>query len=276
MPGGGELAQESAEQPSPLAETAASGPVLSSDREAGLSAESALTVLLPVHNEANSIEQVLTEFWEEVVRRTSAKVLICEDGSTDGTDRVLQDLALRYPMRFVTGANRKGYADAVQDGLEQVDTSFVFFADSDGQYYPEDFWKLWPHVGDYDMVIGCKINRDEPWHRFILSRGFHLLAKIMTGVSLKDMDCGFRVLRREVATQILPEVGSLPFSFWAEFTILAETRGVRITEVPVSHKSRNYGTTSIYTLQRLPLIVLTQILGLATLSRRLKRNRRKA
>jgi len=270
------LAQESAEQESRLVEPAESGPALSSNGEGGLRAESALTVLLPVHNEANSIERVLTEFWEEVVRPTSAKVLICEDGSTDGTERVLQELSLKYPMRFVTGANRKGYADAVQDGLEQVDTSFVFFADSDGQYYPQDFWKLWPHVANYDMVIGHKINRDEPLHRFILSRGFHLLAKVMTGVSLKDMDCGFRVLRREVAAEILPEVGALPFSFWAEFTILAETRGVRIREVPVSHKSRNYGTTSIYTLQRLPLIVLLQILGLATLSRRLKRSHRKA
>ncbi len=80
------MAQESAERPAPLAETAESGRALSSHREAELRAESALTLLLPVHNEANSIEQVLAEFWETVVRPTAAKILICEDGSTDGTD----------------------------------------------------------------------------------------------------------------------------------------------------------------------------------------------
>ena len=234
------------------------------------SPEGALTVLLPVHNEAQTIEKVLAGFWQEVVQPLSAKILICEDGSTDGTERVLERLAQTYPMQFVAESERKGYAGAVRDGLEQVDTPQVFFADSDGQYYPEDFWKLWPHLADYDMVIGRKVKRDEPRHRLVLSRGFHLLAKLMTGVPLTDMDCGFRLLRREVVDAVLPEVGALPYSFWAEFTILAYKRGLRILEVPVSHRSRLHGETSIYQWNRLPMIVDRQFRGLATLSRRLR------
>jgi glycosyltransferase involved in cell wall biosynthesis len=229
-----------------------------------------LTVLLPVHNEAQTIERVLAGFWEVVVGPTSAKVLICEDGSTDGTGEVLRRLAGRYPLRFENGTGRKGYAGAVRDGLLHVDTSTVFFADSDGQYYPEDFWKLWPHLKEYDMVIGRKVNRDEPAHRLILSWGFHLLAKIMTGVPLRDMDCGFRVLRRDVVERILPEVGSLPYSFWAEFTILAYQRGIRILEVPVSHRARFSGSTSIYQWDRIPKIVRSQFRGLTDLARRLR------
>ena len=236
----------------------------------GASSDGGLTILLPVHNEAQTIEQVLAGFWEAVVQPTSAKILICEDGSTDGTGDVLRRLAGKYPLRFVNGTDRKGYAGAVRDGLLQIDTSQVFFADSDGQYYPEDFWKLWRHVEEYDMIVGSKVNRSEPLHRLLLSRGFHLLAKVMTGVPLQDMDCGFRILRRDVADKVLPEVRSLPYSFWAEFTILAYRKGIRILEVPVSHRSRLNGDTSIYQWNRLPMIVRRQFRGLIELARRLR------
>jgi len=236
----------------------------------GASSDGGLTILLPVHNEAQTIEQVLAGFWEAVVQPTSAKILICEDGSTDGTGEVLRRLAGKYPLRFVNGTDRKGYAGAVRDGLLQIDTSQVFFADSDGQYYPEDFWKLWRHVEEYDMIVGSKVNRSEPLHRLLLSRGFHLLAKVMAGVPLQDMDCGFRILRRDVADKVLPEVRSLPYSFWAEFTILAYRKGIRILEVPVSHRSRLNGDTSIYQWNHLPMIVRRQFRGLIELARRLR------
>jgi len=229
-----------------------------------------LTVFLPVHNEATTIEAVVEAFYDQVIRPTAATLLICEDGSTDGTGEVLDRLETRFPMVLEKGGARKGYADAVRDGLRRVETPLVFFADSDGQYYPEDFWKLLPYAQDYDMVIGRKVNREEPFHRIALSRGFHVLAKTITGVPLQDMDCGFRLLRRETVDAILPEVGSLPYSFWAEFTILAYRRGLRILEVPVSHRSRLNGTTSIYKWERLPAIVVRQFLGLTTLSRRLR------
>lgn len=231
-----------------------------------------LTVFLPVHNEADVIEEVLDTFYAKVVSPTSARLLVCEDGSTDGTGAVLDRLAAKYPMWLEKAGIRKGYAGAVRDGLASVTTPFVFFADSDGQYYPEDFWKLAPYAGEYDMVIGRKVNRDEPRHRILLSWGFHLLAKVLTDVPLNDMDCGFRILRRATIDRVLPEVGSLPYSFWAEFTILAYRRGLRIIEVPVSHRSRLRGTTSIYKPSRLPVIVSRQFMGLLALSRRLKRS----
>ncbi len=233
-----------------------------------------LTVFLPVYNEAEVIEPVIDAFYSQVILPTGARLLVCEDGSRDGTAAVLERLASKYPMDLRTGPARKGYADAVRDGLREVDTPFVFFTDSDGQYYPEDFWKLVPYAKDYDMVIGRKMNRDEPWHRILLSRGFHILAKTLTSVPLQDMDCGFRVLRRETIQRILPDVRSLPYSFWAEFSILSYRRGLRILEVPVSHRSRPSGTTTIYRLERLPAIVARQFLGLVALSRRLRREGR--
>jgi glycosyltransferase involved in cell wall biosynthesis len=230
-----------------------------------------LTVFLPVYNEAKSISQILRDFHGRVVAPCRAKLLVCEDGSTDGSREVLERLARELPMGLVTGPGRKGYARAARDGLGLIDTPYVFFADSDGQYDPADFWKIWNARGTYDMVIGRKEQRQEKLYRTVLSRGFHLLVKAFTSVPLKDMDCGFRLIRREVVEAVLPEVRSLKYSFWAEFSIVAYRKGFRILEVPVSHRPSARGGTSIYSWNRMPRILLMQVLGLLRLAYRLNR-----
>ncbi len=234
-----------------------------------------LTVFLPVHNEAETIREVLDVVYREVVVPTGAELLVCEDGSTDGTDQVLRELAQTYPMRLLAGGSRKGYADAVREGLQQIRTPLTFFADSDGQYDPRDFWRLWPHAAEYDIVVGHKVSRNEPLHRILLSRGFHVLAKMTTEVPLKDMDCGFRLVRQEVVEEVLPEATTLRYSFWAEFTMIAYRKGFRILEVPITHRPRPRGTTSIYTVDRLPRIMSHQFVGLLTLGLRLRNPPRK-
>lgn len=228
-----------------------------------------LTVFLPVYNEAGSITEVLDGFYNEVVRPLGAELLVCEDGSSDDSPAVLQRLAQRIPMRLVTSRTRKGYGGALRDGLRLVETNFVFIADSDGQYAPSEFWKIWNAAGTYDMVIGRKIRRQERFYRAVLSRGFHLLVKAFTNVPLEDMDCGFRLIRREIIPKVLPEVRSLRYSFLAEFSIIAFRKGYRIAEVPVVHRARINGSTSIYSWNRLPWILAFQIAGLLRLARRL-------
>jgi glycosyltransferase involved in cell wall biosynthesis len=247
----------------------------SSAGPSGRIAKPGLTVFLPVHNEAETIREVLDVVYREVVVPTGAELLVCEDGSTDGTDEVLRELAKTYPMRLLAGGSRKGYADAVREGLERIRTPLTFFADSDGQYDPRDFWRLWPHAAEYDIVVGHKVVRDEPFHRILLSRGFHVLAKMTTEVPLKDMDCGFRLVRREVVEEVLPEATTLRYSFWAEFTMIAYRKGFRILEVPITHRQRPRGTTSMYPIDRLPAIMGHQFVGLLALARRLRNPPRK-
>jgi dolichol-phosphate mannosyltransferase len=230
-----------------------------------------LTVLLPVYNEANSIEPVLRELRDQVAQPYHARFLVCEDGSTDGTPAVLTRLAPELGFALESHPGRRGYADAVRNGLGLANSPVVFFTDSDGQYDPADFARLWKEIGTQDMVIGRKVERGESFYRIVLSRGFHILIKAFTGVPLEDMDCGFRLIRKDVITAVLPEVRSLHYSFWAEFSILAYRRGFRILEVPVSHRARLQGGSSIYTWNRLPRILILQVLGLLRLARRLNR-----
>jgi glycosyltransferase involved in cell wall biosynthesis len=231
-----------------------------------------LTLFLPVYNEVSSIEGVLRGFYEQVARPLGAQLLVCEDGSSDGTPEVLEKLAREIPMRLVTSRERKGYGGAMRDGLRLVETPYVFIADSDGQYDPSEFWKIWNAADSYDMVIGCKVHREERFYRTLLSRGFHMMIKALTSVPLTDMDCGFRLIRRDVIAKVLPDVRSLRYSFLAEFSIVAYRKGFRVLEVPVSHRARLNGTTSIYAWNRIPWIIYHQVMGLLRLAWRLNRS----
>ncbi len=229
-------------------------------------------IIIPAHNEGNSIEEVLRSFSSEVARKLGSEILVCEDGSTDNTREVLGRLARELPLRVVTEETRLGYASGVRRGLMLAEGDVLFFSDSDGQYDPRDFWNLEKAMDGVDMVIGRKTKREESLYRIVLSRGFHILARLLFDLRLNDIDCGFRLIRQSIVNQILPEVRDLPYSFWAEFTIVAASRNVRIAEVPVSHRSRLHGNTTIYQPRSLPSIIANQLLGLLKLRSRLRKS----
>jgi glycosyltransferase involved in cell wall biosynthesis len=227
-----------------------------------------LSVLTPVHDEAFSISETLSQIYRSVVLKTHAEVIVCEDGSSDGTAELLAKIQPSYGFQLFSTPARLGYSGAVRRGLALCSGDLIFFTDSDGQYDPEDFWKLWKAMGNADMVVGRKVKRVEGFHRRWLSQGFNALVRALFGVRLTDMDSGFRLIRRQVATQITEKVKSLPYSFWAEFSILAWREGFKIVEVPVSHRSRLYGNTTIYPPLKVPQIIVLQLLGLIRLKRR--------
>lgn len=221
-----------------------------------------LSMVFPVYNEAPTIEKVLLAYCKEIATKIPAEIIVAEDGSTDGTKEILLSLENRIPIKLFLGEDRKGYARAVSGALKRATSDLIFFSDSDGQYRPKDFWVLWEKRDGYDMVIGQKVRRREPQHRILLSKGFHMMVKALFGVNLHDIDCGFRLMRREVVDAIINDVRCLEHSFWAEFTIRAFLKGYRIAEVPICHRSRAYGFTHIYKLKKIPWIVLRQVKGL--------------
>ena len=224
-----------------------------------------LSVVMPVHNEAAGIERVVSAFYDEIIRKTGAEFIIAEDGSTDGTKEVLQNISTKLPIRLYLGRRRKGYALAAKDALRQASSAYVLFSDSDGQYIPSDFWSIWSKKDDADVVIGTKVNRAEGVHRLILSRGFHFFVRVLFGVRLRDIDSGFRLVKRTMLLSVLDNVEKLEYSFWGEFTIRAHSSNAKIVEVPVRHYARAEGGTRIYGIRKLPFIVSKQFLGLVRL-----------
>jgi dolichol-phosphate mannosyltransferase len=231
----------------------------------GLDGRTTISVLLPVYNEARTVSGILKTYHEEICKRMSAKLIVAEDGSTDGTKEVLASLQNEIPIVLRSDLNRKGYAKAASDALKICSSDWIFFSDSDGQYSPADFWKLWKQRNDFDMIIGRKVHRSEGAYRIVLAKSFHKLVNGAFSLNLHDADCGFRLIREQVIRSVIDKVRFLKYSFWAEFTIRASLEGFRICEVPINHGSRAHGDTQIYKPSKIAMIVLKQLEGLALL-----------
>ena len=224
-----------------------------------------LSVVLPAYNEEETIREVVIEYFQEIVTKLPSEFVVAEDGSNDRTPEILSSLAKEFPISLFSDPRRKGYAKGVGDALKKCKQEWIFFSDSDGQYSPSDFWRLWKNRNGCDMIIGRKVHRNEGIHRTILSKSFHGLFNQLFRLNLRDADCGFRLIRREVIQSIVEETRILRFSFWAEFTIRACLKGFKIREIPINHASRQNGGTRIYTLSKIPLIILKQLKGIAQL-----------
>lgn len=229
-----------------------------------------ISLLLPVYNEAETIEETILEYYNEIGTKIPLEIIVSEDGSTDGTKEVLRELNEKIPMKLILGKKRKGYMKGVKDGLRKVSSDFVFFVDSDGQHVASDFWKVYERRDKYDLIVGKKIKRSDSAHRIILSRVFHLIVRALFHLPIHDPDTAYRLIRKEVLQDILEEVEVLEYSFWTEFTVRAFRKGFRIAEVPVIHRRRSQGDTRLYQWNKLPKIVISQFVGLFKLTAQLE------
>jgi dolichol-phosphate mannosyltransferase len=232
-----------------------------------------LQIVLPVHNEAESIAGVLSEIHAALAPTLEIEFILSEDGSRDGTPEVLRELATRLPAIVMSEPRRKGYARAVLDALDRAETTHVLFLDSDGQYDPRDFWDLYAHREAYDVVKGWRKPRSDTFTRRLMSRAFGLVHRMFFRVSLHDASCSFVLMRRAAVRPLLPELGVLTEGFWWEFTARAALHGLRILEVPVRHRPRAAGQTRVYHPGAVPGIAWRNLRGLFVIWREARRVR---
>jgi len=226
-----------------------------------------IAVLMPVHNEAETIEESVTEFHDVISRRMPLELVLSEDGSTDDTESVIEELSGRIPLKAVLSTSRKGYAGGIKDGLKLVRADYVLITDSDGQHDPRDFWKLWNLRMKYDVVSGWRKERADALYRKAMSRLFQLRIKSTFNLpNLMDITAPFKLMRTEVALEIAEKCKYMSESFWNEFSVRAHFGGYSIGETPVAHRSRaDKSATRVYRLSKMPKIVLAQLRALSKL-----------
>ena len=221
-----------------------------------------LDVVLPVYNEEKSLKAVLLALYDEIHPKVSMRFIISEDGSTDRTLAILYDLCTILPMELLTHDSRMGYSSAMKRVFRKVQAPYVLCVDSDGQYDPKDFWKLWSARDKSDIVTGYRKHRVDSKLRLFLSRACYLCFRPFFPKNIHDPSCSFVLFRKEVAQALVPTLGLTNEGFWWEFMIRAKQHGLRVSEQAVHHRARFAGNTKIYTYLYIPGIVLRHIVAM--------------
>jgi glycosyltransferase involved in cell wall biosynthesis len=198
-----------------------------------------LSVVIPVYNEEQSLRPLyaaLTDALERVGQ--SYEVIFVDDGSTDGSFAVLQELHAGDARICVVRFRRNfGKTPALVAGFTRARGDIIFTMDADLQDDPAEIPQFLERlVEDYDLVSGWKYPRHDPISKTLPSLVFNRVVGLTTGVRIHDMNCGFKAYRRELIDDL-----KLYGELHRFIPVLAAQRGFRISEVKVRHHPRKYG-----------------------------------
>jgi glycosyltransferase involved in cell wall biosynthesis len=226
-----------------------------------------IAVLMPIHNEAETIGESVTEFYNVISPKTPLELVLSEDGSTDNTKNVIEKLSETIPLKAILSTSRKGYAGGIKNGLKLVKANYILITDSDGQQDPRDFWKLWNLRMKYDIVSGWRKKRADALYRKIMSKIFQWRIKRAFNLpNLLDITAPFKLMKTEVAIEIAEKCKYMSESFWNEFSVRAHVSGFSIGETIVAHRSRaDKSATRVYKPWKIPKIALAQLMALSKL-----------
>jgi glycosyltransferase involved in cell wall biosynthesis len=203
-----------------------------------------ISVFFPAYNEQSNLETIVTEtrrVLEELAM--DYEIIIVDDGSTDGTSALADDLARQDPrVKAVHHESNKGYGAALGSGLRSATKELVFYTDADNQFDVDELKAFLPALENADLVLGYRLRRQDPWPRLVVARVYNLMIRLLFGLRVRDIDCSFKLFRRALVEDI--DLRSQTGLGDAEILIKALKAGARVRELPVSHFRRLRGSTS--------------------------------
>ena len=205
--------------------------------------EPVLTIIVPAYNEEAAIEKTLTGLLS--LYRDWAEIILVNDGSTDRTAELASSLE---GVRVLSHKRNFGYGAALKTGISRARTDLVCFFDSDGQHDPEDVTRLYEALGSADMVVGSRGGsafKD-------LRRGpgkmvLHLLANLLSGKKIPDLNSGLRLIRRDI---LLRYLHLLPDGFSASTTssMVFMVRNYQVRYIDIRVRART-GKSQVHQLR---------------------------
>lgn len=210
-----------------------------------------ISFIIPAMNEEKTIETLYQGIKKNLRDiECSWEVIFIDDGSTDGSWKVMQELALKSSLHVKSYRfpKNRGKADALALGYQLAQGDIVFTMDADLQDDPAEIPRFIEKLEEgNDIVTGWKRKRFDPWHKVLPSRVFNSVLSRVTGVNLHDHNCGYKAYRKEVVKS-LPMYGDMH----RMVPSLASFKGFSTAEIEVEHHARVHGVSK-YGWERLTI-----------------------
>ena len=203
-----------------------------------------ISVIFPAFNEEGNIRCTVETMLKVLPKvATRWEVIVVDDGSSDATALMCDRLKARYPeVEVIRHEQNRGYGAALKSGIMAAKYNLIFFSDSDGQFNYRDLEQLICWSKDYDIVAGYRAKRHDPLYRRVNALGWNILVRLVLGIKVRDIDCAFKLFRREVFDHV--QIRSVGAMVNTEILAQATQLGMRIHQVKVSHFPRRQGKQS--------------------------------
>lgn len=211
-----------------------------------------LTAFFPAYNDQHTIEGIVRTIALEMLKVTDDfEVLVVNDGSRDDTGNILNRLQAELPfLRVIHHDTNRGYGAALITGFANATKDVIFYTDGDGQYDVREIHNLLSKLGpNIDLVNGYKVKRADPWYRIVIGEVYRRTMRFVFQLSIRDVDCDFRLFRRHIFESITLE--SQSGVICVEMARKFDIAGFRMTEVPVSHYPRLHGSSEFFRVRHL-------------------------
>jgi dolichol-phosphate mannosyltransferase len=215
------------------------------DGRQGIARFASFSLIIPAYNEAPGIRQALQEADRALAGLVSDyEIVVVDDGSTDGTSAAVAEAArTQNKVRLLRHPGNRGYGAALRTGFETACGELVGFTDADRQFDLADLARLLPLTDRVPVVVGYRIDRQDPWPRRFFSWGYNLLVRVLLGTGVRDCDCALKVFRKEALASLLPQTRG--FFVNAEMLTRSRQLGFAVAEVGVRHRPRLAGASKV-------------------------------
>lgn len=203
-----------------------------------LNTKISISVVIPAYNESANIERSLSAILYYLNnKKFDFEVIVVNDGSKDNTLELAQKFLPQIKIIENPGNKGKGYS--VKSGMLNATKENVLFLDADLATPIEELENALKYIEEYPVVIGSRNLKDsiiltaQPYYRQLMGKTFALLARLVAGIKVKDSQCGFKMMKREVAQKIFPKMTISGWCFDVELIFLVQLENYKIKEMPV-------------------------------------------
>lgn len=206
----------------------------------------ALSAILPAFNEEGNIERAVRSSADAVAPLVQDfEIVVVDDGSRDRTPSILARLREELGSRLavVTHETNLGYGTALRAGFDAARGRLVFYTDADNQFDLKELVDFLPHMEEYDAILGYRVGRQDGSFRLMVSNGYNALASFAFGMSVRDLNCSFKLFRREALTSLHLEEDH--FFIDTEIVVQLHRAGYRYMQKGVRHYPRTAGKSSV-------------------------------